>query len=203
MRKPRNRAMKVAWGGVVLCSLLAGCGPRPAAPDAEAPILGAPTDDPRLDAWFAELAAAKDDMVAADIAKRIWGRWLRPESATVEVLLQRSLEATLQQDAPRARELLDHVTALEPEFAEGWHRRALLRYREDDVAGALHDLNRVLELEPRHFSALSSLATIFEALGKPQEALGLYQDALKLHPFFEPAKAGRDRLAAQLDGRPA
>ena len=50
-----------------------------------------------------------------------------------------------------------------PDFAEAWHKRAVLYYllgRDDEC---LHDLRRTLELEPRHFGAMLHFVEILRA----------------------------------------
>jgi tetratricopeptide (TPR) repeat protein len=68
-----------------------------------------------------------------------------------------------------------------------------------DAEGALKDLDRVLELEPRHFEALFTKGAILEELKRPREAMAAYEAALAVWPGMGPAKRALHRLRLELD----
>jgi Tfp pilus assembly protein PilF len=47
---------------------------------------------------------------------------------------------------------------------------------------SLADIEKVLELEPRHFGALSGRGMIYQRQGKWGAALDAYREALKMNP---------------------
>ena len=47
------------------------------------------------------------------------------------------------------------------DFAEGWNKRATTYYFNDELEKSLLDIQKTLELEPRHFGAISGMGLIF------------------------------------------
>jgi tetratricopeptide (TPR) repeat protein len=159
--------------------------------------------DPELDALFLQLADAPDAAAAQPIEDRIWRRWADSGSPTVNVLLERAAAAENAGDAELAERFLDQASALAPDFAEPWNRRASLAYRSDDYAGAVAALQETLKREPRHFGALAVLGLIYEELGQDRRALAAFRAALVINPYHQPSLDGVRRLEPRVEGREA
>lgn len=180
----------------VLALLVWGCSPKPDARD------GAPRDA-RLEEILGQLRLAPDARAAAKLEDQVWARWRDSGSPTVNVLLERAAIAQAQKRPQLAQVFLNDAARLAPDCAEIWHQRAALAYDLGDKAQALRDIHEVLLREPRHFGALAALGRIYEEFGREQAALKAYQEALAVHPFFQPAEAGVKRLGGKADGREA
>lgn len=179
---------------IFLCSLgLASC-----APQGPAPIW----HDAALDALFAELERA-DAPSAAGIEAQIWSRWSDSGSPTVNILLERANAAETAGDSEQALRFLDQAGELAPEFAEVWNRRANLAYNSEDYAGAVAAIQETLKRQPRHFAALAALGLIYEELGQEKAALDAFRAALAVHPHYQAALQGVERLEPRVDGREA
>lgn len=152
------------------------------------------------DEMFARLKGAVEEAEAADIAADIWATWLESGSPTVDLLMQRAIEATQAEDYATAHALLDRVILIEPDYPEAWHRRAGLFLQAEVYPEALRDLNQALTLEPRHFGAWLGMAVMLETLGGNRQALESYREVLALYPLMPQARAGADRLARQAEG---
>jgi tetratricopeptide (TPR) repeat protein len=100
-----------------------------------------------------------------------------------------------------ARSHLDRVTELEPDFAEGWNKRATILFMQGDYAASIEDIRRVLQLEPRHFGALSGLGLILERLGLKEQALEAFRRALEVHPQMLAIQLRVAELARELEGQ--
>jgi tetratricopeptide (TPR) repeat protein len=159
--------------------------------------------DPELDALFLQLADAPDTATAQPIEERIWQHWADSGSPTVNVLLERAAVAENAGDAELAERFLDQASALAPDFAEPWNRRASLAYRSDDYAGAIAALQETLKREPRHFGALAVLGLIYEELGQDRRALAAFRAALVIHPHHQPSLDGVRRIEPRVEGREA
>jgi tetratricopeptide (TPR) repeat protein len=159
--------------------------------------------DPELDSLFVQLEQAPDAETAAPVEQQIWMRWSDSGSPTVNVLLERAAAAESDGDAELAERFLDQASALAPEYAEPWNRRANLAYRGEDFPGAIAAIQETLKREPRHFGALTGLGLIYEELGQHRAALEAYRAALAIHPNYETAAQGVRRLEPRVDGRDA
>jgi tetratricopeptide (TPR) repeat protein len=125
---------------------------------------------------------------AAETEDRIWGVWMHhPHRAAAAVL-----EAATRDIAARRYDIAEtRLTALlrsAPFYAEGWHKRAALYYLQGRDEECLQDIQRTLELEPRHFAAILHFAEIRLGDGAGAEARYAFAAALTLHPHLPRAR---------------
>jgi hypothetical protein len=94
------------------------------------------------------------------------------------------------------------------DWTEGWYMRATVHtiLGLHSVAGAfdrcLADAERVLQLEPRHFHALRTMAACHEGKHQFREALAAHRKALALHPFLQGSLDMIPELERKLGGKP-
>lgn len=138
----------------------------------------------KLDALFGALQKSGGDAEANAYVDEIWRLWGQSGRSDVDALMARALGGMQTQHVGLANLLLDEVVEIAPDFAEGWNRRATLRYLTGDHDGSLLDIEKTLTLEPRHFGAIAGRAMIHMAAGRWQEALDNYKAALKVNPFL-------------------
>ncbi|MCX7287685.1 MAG: tetratricopeptide repeat protein [Rhodobacterales bacterium] len=154
----------------------------------------------KLDGLFERLKTA-DVEESGRIETEIWIEWSKSGSPALDLLLQRGRDAMAIGDIPLA---IEHFTAIidqAPEFAEAWNARATAFYQAGDYGPSLADIGKVLQLNPRHFGALSGLAAILEDSGKPERALEVYKAALAIHPHLEGVAEAILRLETQSKGQ--
>jgi tetratricopeptide (TPR) repeat protein len=154
-----------------------------------------------LDALFKRLAVATDADEAKGIAATIEHIWLRSESDTADVLMQRALAATTTKQFPLALSLLDKVIALEPDWSEPWNKRATVRYLSGDLDGAMTDIGEVLKREPRHFGALVGMGLMLQRVGLDKQALGVLRRALAIYPTQPEVVKLVEKLTLEVEGR--
>jgi tetratricopeptide (TPR) repeat protein len=157
--------------------------------------------DKALVALFAELKTTTDAARGTALTRRIWEIWLEPRGDKATALLARGVEAMGEKDYDAALKDFDKLVVVAPDFAEGWNRRATLRYLMDDLEGSVRDIESTLALEPRHFGALSGLGLIYMQLGKDEAALKAFRRALELDPYLADVKANIKKLEQELGGR--
>jgi tetratricopeptide (TPR) repeat protein len=161
-------------------------------------------EEPRtatLDALLLQLSQSPEKAKAEQISEEVWALFFDSGSPTVDLLLQRGITAQKTGMLDLASDFFGDVIEFAPDFAEGYNRRAGLEYERGQYKAALEDLNKTLELQPRHFGAFAGLGLVLERLGADAPAYEAYQDALAINPFEETAKAGAARLAATVKGR--
>jgi len=185
--------MRRLFASLFLALALAACG------QAKTPAVS----DPALDAMFTALGQAENAEAAAPIEAAIWEHWADSGSPTVNILLERAAAAESAGETDRAIRFLNEASALAPDFAEPWNRRASLAYETEDYPGAISAIQEALKREPRHFGALAGLGLIYEELGQERAALDAFRAALAIHPHYEAALRGVARLEPRVDGRDA
>jgi len=188
--------------------------PTPPSPDARAfeeekdkadAVPAPPPDTPSqrrkaLDDLYAHLAATENAQTAIPLAAAIERLWVYSGSDTIDVLMERVLKAVAVQRLDLAEKLANTIVDLEPGYAEGWNRRALVAYLQGDYETALNALTRALAIEPNHFKALDGLAQIMRQQGDKAAALGIYRRLLRVYPYWEGAQEAFDQLKREVEG---
>jgi len=150
---------------------------------------------------YALLATADDEETAKAISDAIERVWLHSGSATIDLLMERSIKAMSDKKVELALKLLDHVVELAPDFTEAWNRRAYVHFTQNDIERALGDLRRTLALDPHHFKALDGLGQILREIGQKKAALKAFKQLLDVHPYWSGAKQAVDELEREVDGQ--
>lgn len=151
----------------------------------------------RLQGLFRELQQPEPPRPADDIEDLIWALWISHEDRTAEEIMGAAVEAMASSDLAQARSLLDHLVERHPDWAEAWNKRATLAFIEKRDAESLPDLQRALELEPRHFGAVSGFGQICLRNGFLNEARAAFQVALSLNPHLQGLREIIDDLNPQ------
>ncbi len=153
----------------------------------------------KLDGLFDKLKTA-DEQAAARIEQEIWIEWSKSGSAAMDVLLERGRAAMAAGEIELA---VEHFTALidhAPDFAEGWNARATAYYQLGQIGPSMADIAKTLQLNPRHFGALSGFAAILEELDRKEQALEVWKAVQAIHPHAAGVPEAIDRLNADLEG---
>lgn len=156
--------------------------------------------DPRLPELFEKLAAAPSAEAAQPIEQAIWSIWLDSGSPTVDLLMQRSVRALNERRMDEALGLLTTIVELEPEYAEGWNKRATALFLIGRYEASLADCDKVLELEPRHFGALAGIGMINVRLDNDEAAYEAYKRALEVNPNLPGPQQEVKRLEPLVEG---
>lgn len=170
-------------------------GTKPAAKPTDPPkpyhqrVLNDPPASPReraevLSNLYAQLSAATSEDTGKEIAAVIERLWLLGHGDTVFVLMQRATRALAENNSDLALRLLDAVVDIAPDYAEGWHQRAVIHYTRNDFSRALGDLRRVLALDTNHYKALEGLSRMLEETGNLQGALAAHRQLMGVNPFW-------------------
>ncbi len=154
----------------------------------------------QIDGLLEALANAPDSETASRIEQSVLQAWLESGSDTVDLLMVRAVGAMDSKDYGIALELLDAIVEMRPAYAEGWNKRATLYYLIDDYDRAMRDILKVLELEPRHFGALSGLGLILQEVGQKRGALEAFRRALAVHPYLGNVRDSIDALETEVEG---
>lgn len=156
--------------------------------------------DVKLDELFAELKRERNEKAAERIAGRINEHWRNSGSASIDLMMLWSQQAAERQKFDVALDFLDQVTTLSPNFAEGWNRRATVHFMMQNYRKSMADIERTLELEPRHFGALAGMAAIMKNTERKQLALNAWERVLEIYPMMRSAQNEVATLSEELAG---
>ncbi len=138
------------------------------------------------DDLFEALKTAPNEQAARLIETEIWEAWI---DAAPTPELREQVESAMRMrgeyNYQGAREVLDKVVAAAPDYPEGWNQRAFILFLQGDYEASLKDIKKVLELEPRHFGALSGQAMIYITQGRAELAQKTLRDAVNVHPYLK------------------
>jgi tetratricopeptide (TPR) repeat protein len=176
-------------------------------PPAKTPVPGTtqPAEKPSvsLDALFSDLRTETNRASGRRIAQEIRSQWSRSGSATVDLLMIWAADAMQAEKNILAEDLLTQSIVLMPNYAEAWNRRATLYYAIGRIGDSVADIERVLELEPRHFGALSGLGMILQQTSQDRKALEIWRRVLAIYPSSEQAQKAVIELEQELAGQDA
>ena len=158
------------------------------------PIAHADQNDPRLETLFVKLKEISNLRQAQFLSAAIWEIWAVHDDDQINDLYIKGDMAMRNQNPQAALEYYSQVTELAPDFAEGWNKRATIYYLMGDYHASLADIVKVLELEPRHFGALSGRGLCFLELQKFQPALNAFKKALEVNPWLPDAQKNIEML---------
>lgn len=154
----------------------------------------------RIDALFVQLKRERKEAAAERIAARISDEWNNSGSASIDLMMGWSKTAMDAKKFDVALDFLDQVVTMRPTYAEGWNRRATVHFMMENYAKAMADINRTLELEPRHFGALAGMGQIMKNTGRKELALQAWQRVLDIYPMMRSAQAEVATLSEELAG---
>ncbi len=155
--------------------------------------------DPRLDALFETLASTADPAEGASASEQIWQIWFEHADDEIERKLRQGHLSMQRRNFEVALEAFNEVIEAAPEFAEGWNRRATLYWLMGDHASSGADVKRTLELEPRHFGAMSGLGLLYTELEQYEAAVRAFEDALVINPHMIGPRRNIEHLRKQLE----
>lgn len=146
------------------------------------------------------LAALKGDdtELAATAEALLWRFWCRSGDAETDRLFRAGVDSMQQNRLAEAEEWFTRVIEKTPDFAEGWNKRATVRYMLDHFASSIADCQETLVRNPHHFGAAAGQGLCHMSLGEFREAAICFRRALDIHPHLE---AVRHNLAlAEAEG---
>ncbi len=154
-----------------------------------------------LDGLFAKLKSAPDARAGQNLTRLIWRTWQRSGNRNVDALMNQARLALREGGVEEAFGALNRVVELAPDYAEGWNRRATLNFMVGRFEASVSDIQKTLELEPRHFGALSGLSQILAGSGRWKSALEAYEKAIAVNPFLPNKDAVLKQLRAKALGQ--
>jgi tetratricopeptide (TPR) repeat protein len=160
----------------------------------------AESKESRLETLFAKLKRERNEKAAERVAGQIWEEWFNSGSASIDLMMGWAQKAMEDKKYDVALDFLDEVIVLDPDYAEGWNRRATVHFMMSNYGKSMSDIDHTLQLEPRHFGALSGMAQILKNTGRKESALKAWQRVLEIYPMMRNAQSEVASLSEELAG---
>lgn len=151
-------------------------------------ILSANERDAQLDKLFNELKKNISSS-SSNIAQQIWTLWsTHPTDHKLTSILDEGSKLVQDQKLYKAIEVFTKVIELDPNWAEAWNKRATVLYMIGDYQKSQNDIDKVLDLEKRHFGALAGQGLVNIKLKNYEKAIKSYEEAMKIYPSMNSGK---------------
>ena len=126
----------------------------------------------------------EDRELAATAEAILWRGWCCSGDAEIDGIFRAGVEAMQQEKYREAEGLFSRVIELSPDFAEGWNKRATVRYLQGNFASAIADCQQTLARNPNHFGAASGQGLCHLSLNEYREEAICFRRALEIHPHL-------------------
>jgi tetratricopeptide (TPR) repeat protein len=160
-----------------------------------------PVKPKTIDDLLAELKRERNPQAARQIANTAMATWSESSSPTVNLLMQWSAKAAAEKRNAAALDFIDRAIILKPDFVGAWNQRATLHFSMGNYKKSVSDIEKVLELEPRHFGAIAGLAGILTERGSKDAALKAWERYLDVFPADREAQEIVSKLSEELAGQ--
>ena len=136
-----------------------------------------------LNKLFSELKKINNSSEAKIIENKIWKLWTtHPSEQSLTNLLAKGSSYMSQDKLTSAHNVFSKAIELDPNWAEAWNKRATVLYLMGNYELSQKDIDVVLNLEKRHFGALSGQGLVQTALQNYEKAIESYIEAHKIYP---------------------
>ena len=156
--------------------------------------LKADQNDARLEDLFEILSTTESDVQINEVTSNIWDIWYETNDPSIEADFYRGLESMSTGDLMMAVAFFTRVIDKNPNFAEGWNKRATVYYMLGKFDASMMDIHETLKLEPRHFGAMDGMGLIFIHLEQFDQAIDIYDQMLKIFPNNSSTKQKKEML---------
>lgn len=139
-------------------------------------------NSPKLEGLFEELYNVDDIALQNEIVGEIWKEWTKIDEPEIEKIMNSIPYFFQTQKYEEAIKALDYALEINPNYSEGYNKRATFYFMMGEYEKSMQDIETTLLLEPRHFGALDGMSRILIFFGKFNQALQVYDEMKKLMP---------------------
>ena len=139
----------------------------------------------QLDKLFLELKT-NNPILTFEVEQKIWKIWsTHPKKNELTIMLSKGSELVKNNQLYEAVSIFSDVIELDPNWAEAWNKRATVLYLLGEFQESQNDIDKVLQLEGRHFGALAGQGLVNIQLKNYEKAIRSYEEAYKLYPTMK------------------
>ena len=138
-----------------------------------------------LDRLFKELKI-NNSLKTFEVEKKIWKIWsTHPNKENLTLMLFEGSDLINNNRLNEAVNLFTKVIEIDPKWAEAWNKRATALYLLGEFQKSQNDIDKVLELEERHFGALSGQGLVNIQLKNYEKAIMSYEKIQEIYPSMK------------------
>ena len=138
----------------------------------------------KLEKFFMDLKKSTNIDEAVNIEKNIWNLWsLHPRNKFLTNKLELGTELMENGQHKYAYRIFTNIIFEDPNWSEAWNKRATVLFLMKEYDLSLFDIEKTLDLEPRHFGALSGRAQIYIDLREYRKALDNLIQTKEIYPL--------------------
>ena len=152
-------------------------------------------DSDELAELFRRLQAQPPIDNAFEVEDAIWEIWTDHVDPVLASAMKEAIAAIARKNYAEAEPMLTDLAIDQPEWAEAWNKRATLYFLMGRDAETTEDIARTLELEPRHFGAISSFAQICLRNSSMHSAIIAMTIALEVNPHLSNVRTALEQVA--------
>ena len=142
----------------------------------------------QLNRLFIELKINNGDLVYGT-EQKIWEIWsTHPTDQFLTTRLAEGSKLVRNKQLVNAVDIFTEVIEKDPNWAEAWNKRATVLYMLGDYQSSQNDIDKVLELEDRHFGALAGQGLVNIKLENYEKAIKSYEKAQEIYPAMQSPK---------------
>ena len=143
----------------------------------------------KLNQLFEQLKKSDNASIALEIEMKIWNIWsTHPTQDKFTRSLEKGSGLMSIGELELSVKVFSTIINADPDWAEGWNKRATVFYLMGRYQDSLNDIDEVLKRESRHFGALSGQGLVQIKLKNYEKAIKSYQAAQKIYPSINAAK---------------
>ena len=121
--------------------------------------------------------------------QKIWKIWsTHPTDKNLTFIMQKGSNLININKPNDAINIFTNLIDLDPYWAEAWNKRATVFYLIGEYQKSQNDINKVLELEKRHFGALAGQGLVNIKLRNYEKAIQSYEKVQQIYPSMQSPK---------------
>ena len=156
----------------------------------------------RIEILLDQLAYSPSPSNAGLIKREIWSLWLEGYlDKKNKNKIDKALDLFNAGKLKKAKIAFSEIIELEPDYVEGWNKRATVKFLLGDFYGSLKDIEEVLKRQPRHFGAISGSGLIHIHNSDFLEAYKSYRRLIQIDPHNEDGKRFLPMLENKIYGK--
>ena len=138
-----------------------------------------------LNKLFKELKI-KNSIVTFEIEQKIWKIWnTHPQKQDLTNLLNKGSKFLKNNQLYEAKKIFTKLIEKDPKWPEAWNKRATVLFLLGEFKKSQQDIDKVLELEERHFGALAGQGLVNIHLKNYEKAINSYKKVQEIYPSMK------------------